>query len=108
VRATVRTQGFCALQLRLGDAHQAMLVANGTFLYRGGQPLTSAPQPTASGEPRTIELVLIRRGALVEMWVDGTRILTHSALRDEVPVGIGVCQGTATFEDVRIRELPKR
>lgn len=108
LRATIRTQAYCAVQLRLGDANQVMLVGNGTFVYRGDGPHASAPRPVVVAGANTFDVVVVRRSGVLDVWVDGDRVLTCATLRDPTTAGIGVAQGTATFEDVRIRELPRR
>jgi hypothetical protein len=105
VRARIRTPRSTALQVRLGPENQAMLV-NGVFLYRGDRPVASSEVARMDGTRRSTDFVLVRRGAMVQIWIDGVLALTTGAAGGASPVGIGVHGGEAVFEDVRVRRLP--
>jgi hypothetical protein len=105
VRARVRTENILGgVQLQLGDGCCAMLVANGTFVYRNGQGTGMSP---AAKVPMTgeVDLMLVRRGGRMEVWVDGFRLAEGPVDSAAEPVGIGFHTGRARFEDVRVRAL---
>jgi hypothetical protein len=105
VRAKVVTKDILGgIQLQLGDGCQALLVANGAFVYRNGQGTAMSP---AAKVPITGEadLMLVRRGGRAEVWVDGFRLAEGPVDGEAAPVGIGFHTGAARFENVRVREL---
>ncbi len=104
VRAHVRTPQSCALQVRLGPGNRAMLV-NGTFVYRGDKPFAFTQSPQMDPQRKETDFVLVRRGGVLEVWIDGAKALSCEASNEPAPVGIGVCGGTAVFDDVRVRAL---
>ncbi len=100
----VPTTPSLGVQVRLGDACQAMIVQNGTFLYHKGRPVGSSTARRL-GQPASIDLVLVRRRTKVEIWVDGVLVLEARLTSTVGPVGVGVAQGEARFEVVRVRAL---
>jgi hypothetical protein len=105
VRARVKTENVLGgVQLQLGDGCCAMLVANGVFVYRNGRGTGMSPQAKVpiTGEA---DLMMIRRGRRLEVWVDGIRLVEGEVDTDAAPVGIGFHTGAARFESVRVREL---
>jgi hypothetical protein len=105
VRARVKTENILGgVQIQLGDGCQALVVANGTFVYRNGAgtAMSAAARVPVSG---TVDLLMIRRGGRLEVWVDGFRLAEGPVDSEAAPVGIGFHSGTARFEDVRVREL---
>jgi hypothetical protein len=105
VRARVKTEGVLGgVQIQLGDGCQAMVVANGTFVYRNG---TGTAMSAAARVPVTgaLDLMMIRRGGRMEVWVDGFRLAEGQVDADAAPVAIGLHSGSARFEDVRVRLL---
>ncbi len=105
VRARIRTEGVLGgVQLRLGEGCCALVVANGTFVYRNGSgsAMSAQARVPVTGE---IDLVLVRRGGRMEVWVDGFRLVEGEVDAAEAPVGIGVHAGKATFVDLRVRVL---
>jgi len=104
VRAHVKTPNPAAIQVRLGPKNCAMLV-NGTFVYRSGEPAAHAPSPSIGPSRKETDLVLVRRGGVLEVWVDGAKAVSCEASNEQSPVGIGVALGTAVFDDVRVKPL---
>jgi len=105
VRARVKTENVLGgVQLQLGDGCCAPLVANGVFVYRNGTGtgMSAAARVPITG---TVDLMMVRRGGRLEVWVDGFRLAEGPVDPDAAPVGIAVHSGTARFEDVRVREL---
>lgn len=105
VRAKARVSGAAGLQLRLGKANQLMLV-NGTFVYRDGAPVAHAPWPSMSPSRKEVDLVLVRRGTELLVYVDGAKVLGLDAAAGACLPGLAVVGGAATFTDVRYRKLP--
>jgi len=104
VRAKIKTQGFCAVGVRIGDENRALLV-NGTFIYRGDTPVTSSQVAQMTPSRTDTDFVVVRRGAQLEIWIDGAKALTGPAVVGPARVGVGVALGSATFTDVRVRKL---
>lgn len=105
VRARVTTENVLGgVQIQLGDGCEALLVGNGTFVYRNGAGTAMSP---AAKVPitGTVDLMMIRRGGRLEVWVDGFKLADGPVDPGAAPVAIGVHSGTARFEDVRVREL---
>ena len=105
VRARVVTKGIGGgIQLQLGDGCCAMLVGNGAFVWRNGAGTAMSP---AAKVPSTGEadLMLVRRGSRMEIWVDGIRLAEGVVDGEASVVGIGLHSGSARFENVRVREL---
>jgi hypothetical protein len=105
VRVRIRTPAPCPIQVRLGEDNQAMLV-NGTFLYRKDQSVASSAAAVMGPGRRETDLVLVRLGETIEVWVDGARVLVAPAAGGPAAVGIGIYRGRASFESVRVRRLP--
>jgi len=82
----------------------AMLVANGTFVYRDDRP-AAAPGPKKAPPSGEVEMVVVRRGTRMQVWVDGAKMVEAEVDGSPRPVGIGVHTGTAEFRAVRVREL---
>ncbi|MHC4471231.1 MAG: hypothetical protein ACYTDY_03630 [Planctomycetota bacterium] len=109
VRARIRTENILAgIQLQLGEGCCAMLVGNGTFIYSHNRGTASSPQRTVSPNGE-VDLMLVRRGNRMEVWVDGIKRVEGTVDPAPQPVGIGFhCgqgKGTAYFADVRVRVL---
>jgi hypothetical protein len=105
VRARVVTKDvYGGVQLQLGDGCQALVVGNGTFVYRNGAgtAMNPAARVTPTGE---VDLLMVRRGNRLEVWVDGFRLAEGPVDDEAAPIAIGVHSGTARFENVRVREL---
>jgi hypothetical protein len=105
VRATIKTPSPIPVQVRLGDENQVMIV-NGTFIYRGEQPVASVGSPAMDASRTTTDVVLVRRGPTLDVWVDGVKALTGPASGATALPGIGLHRGAATFMDVKVRRLP--
>lgn len=105
VRARVITKDILGgIQLQLGDGCEALLVGNGAFVYRNGQPAGMSPAATVPGTGEA-DLMLVRRGTRMEIWVDGFRLAEGVVDGEASVVGIGLHSGSARFENVRVREL---
>jgi hypothetical protein len=104
VRATIKTTGLCALGVRIGDANRALLV-NGTFIYRGDTYVASSQTAQMTPARTDTDFVVVRRGAQLEIWIDGAKALTGPAVVGPARVGVGVALGSAKFTDVRVRKL---
>jgi hypothetical protein len=105
VRALIKTENIRGgVQLQLGEGCCAMLVANGVFVYRNGSgtAMSNARRVPGTGE---VDLMLVRRGGRVEVWVDGFRLVEGAVDEDPARIGIGFHSGTARFENVRVRVL---
>ncbi len=105
VRARIRTEGILGgVQIQLGEGCCALVVANGTFVYRNGTGSAMSAQMTvpSTGE---IDLLLVRRGQRMEVWVDGFRLAEGEVDDTPAPVAIGFHAGQATFTGLRVREL---
>ena len=105
VRAKIVTKDILGgIQLQLGDGCEALLVGNGTFVYRNGQgtAMSAAARVTPTGE---VDLMMVRRGGKLEVWVDGFRLAEGPVDGEAHVIGIGFHTGTARFENVRVREL---
>jgi hypothetical protein len=107
IRAVIKTTDFCALGVRLSDSNKALLV-NGTFIYRGADPVAHSPKAEMTPMRRDTDFVVVRRGEEMEIWIDGVKVLTGPAVRGNARVGVGVALGAATFTDVRARKLAPR
>ncbi|MHC5010564.1 MAG: hypothetical protein ACYTG6_06370 [Planctomycetota bacterium] len=104
VRVTIHTPAPLPVQVRLGADNQAMLV-NGTFLYRGDQPVVSSDVASMTSDRKTTDFVLARRRLTIYVWIDGRLVLTAPAAAGRNAVGIGIHRGRASFEDARVRRL---
>lgn len=105
VRARIVTEGIGGgVQLQLGEGCSALLVGNGTFVYRNGQPagVSSAATVPSTG---AVDLMLVRRGTRMEVWVNGIRLVEGVVDGEASVVGIGFHSGSARFENVRVRDL---
>ncbi|MEN8150301.1 MAG: hypothetical protein ABFS86_10785 [Planctomycetota bacterium] len=105
VRVRIRTRGIGAgVQVRLGKGACGMVVGNGTFIYRNDQP---AAAPGAKRVPPVgeIEIVVVRRGTRMQVWVDGGKQVEADVDGSPQPVGIAVHTGTADFLKVEVRTL---
>jgi hypothetical protein len=105
VRARIKTPGYCALCVQIGAQNRMLLVGPGTFLFRGDQGVAQSTAATMTPLKRETDFVVVRRGAELEAWIDGVKVLTGPAIRGAALVGIGVAQGSAQFVDVRVRKL---
>mgnify|MGYP002624180902 FL=1 len=105
LRARIRPSPGClGVQVRLGERCQAMLVRPGTFLFDRGQALASTPDHKLT-DGVVVDLLLVRRGDDVEIWIDGVLVLKARGASQSAPAGVGVAGGEATFEEVRVRSL---
>jgi hypothetical protein len=105
VRATVAMPSDCgAIQVRLGDGCQAMLVANGAFVWRDAGGTARNPAVRLPGRSK-VDLLLVRRGGKAEVWVDGRLAVGGPCGADPAPVGVGFVNGTAVFSEVRVRDF---
>jgi hypothetical protein len=104
VKASVRMDGPGGVQLRLGIGNQAMLLPQGTFVYRDetSHAFSGDVKLPASGR---FELAVVRKQGVFEVWVDGKRALSTTAAPGEARIGLGVVGGPVTFESVRVRPL---
>ncbi|HEX5138680.1 MAG TPA: hypothetical protein VFY93_17040 [Planctomycetota bacterium] len=105
VRARIVTEDIRGgIQLQLGGGCCALLVGNGTFVYRNGAgtAMSTARTVTPTGE---VDLMLVRRGGRMEVWVDGFRLAEGPVDGEAAPVGIGFHTGAVRFENVRVREF---
>jgi len=107
VRVKVATTGYTPVQVRFGPGNQVMFVQPGTFLFRGEQGLASDPAVQLPLGSTRLDLVVLRRGRHIQVWVDGRAALdTQAGTEGPLPVGVGINKGSAHFEDVRVRRLP--
>jgi hypothetical protein len=105
VRARILTEGVQGgVMLRLGAGCNAMVVGNGTFIYRNGRPSAMTPRRRINSDG-ALDLMLIRRGGHGEIWVDGIRMIEGEVDSIAAPVGIGIHSGMARFERLRVREI---
>jgi hypothetical protein len=107
VRVRILTPRPVPVQVRLGPANQVMLV-NGVFLYRGDEPVASSQKAKMDAERRETDLLVVRRGELIRVYVDGRWALDAPATRDEVRPGVGLHAGEAQFVDLKVRALPPK
>ncbi|MFG0317755.1 MAG: hypothetical protein ACF8XB_10815, partial [Planctomycetota bacterium JB042] len=104
IRARVRPDGGCwGAKVQLGDSCQAIVLGNGAFLYTedGGV----AHDGNAKLGAEAVELVLRRVGTEATVWLDGRKVLDGNVGAGEARVTLGVVQGAARFEEVRVRPL---
>jgi len=105
VRVRVDLSGGCgALQVRLGPGCQGMLVGNGAFVWRDGAATASNPA-VALGARREVDLLLVRRGEIAEVWVDGRQAVTGPCGTGEAPPGVGLVNGTVVVREIAVRRL---
>jgi hypothetical protein len=104
VRTTVKFGGPGGVQLRLGVGNQAMLLPQGTFVYRdeASHAFSADVKLPSSG---SFEFAVVRKNGVFEVWVDGKRALATDAAPGEARIGLGVVGGPVTFESVRVRPL---
>ena len=105
VRVRVRTRGILGgIQVRLGNGACAMLVANGTFIYRDDKPVAA---PGAMKVPRKgeVEIVVVRRGTRMQVWVDGGKQVEADVDGSPQPIAIAAHTGEADFLKVEVRSL---
>jgi hypothetical protein len=104
VRAKIIPGAGCiGVQLQLGADCQAMLTVAGTFVWKGG--IVAQDRSETLAGRAALDLVLVRRGNEVTIWLDGFKIVTGLASDEAARVGLGVAGGAARFENVRVREL---
>jgi len=105
VRAVIRPHaGSLGVALRLGDKVQALVVGNGIFHYSKAQSVAWNNEEVLGARPK-LHLLLLRRGAEMQVWLDGFLVLTSRADKRAVPIGVGVAGGAASFEDIAVRAL---
>jgi len=105
VRARIKTTGYCALSVQLGRGNRAILAGPGTFIFRDDKGMAQSGAVAMTAAKTETDFVLVRRGAELEVWIDGVKALTGPAVVGPARPGIGVAQGTATFVDVQVRWL---
>lgn len=106
IRARVTTPALCDIRIQAGKLNAATVAGNGTFLHRGADPVGSSKSPAMTADRRETDLLLVRRGGRLEVWVDGVKVLAGRDVPGEMKPGIGVAKGAATFSDVRVRRFP--
>jgi hypothetical protein len=101
-------EGCGALQVRLGPGCQAMLVGNGTFVWRDSAA-TATTADTKIGGRKEVDLVLVRRGGTAEVWVEGKQVVTGPCGPDPALPGFGAAglTGSVEFRDLAVRDLAK-
>jgi hypothetical protein len=105
VQAVIRPRaGSLGVALRLGDKVQAMVVGNGTFHYRKAQSVAWNNEEVLGARPK-LHLLLVRKGAEMQVWLDGSLVLKSRTDKRAAPIGVGVARGAATFEDVAVHAL---
>jgi hypothetical protein len=105
IQAVIRPRaGTLGVALRVGDKIQALLVQNGVFHYRKDQSLKSSGAEVLGARPK-VHFLLVRRGAEMQVWLDGSLALTSRADKRAAPIAVGVAGGAASFEDVSVRDL---
>jgi hypothetical protein len=103
VVAKVRFAGAGGVQLRIGAGNQAMLLPNGLFVFDDERCVASMPEVKLPEGGGAFEFALVRRRGVLEVWLDGTKVLSTEARTGEARAGIGLVAGTATFESVKLR-----
>jgi hypothetical protein len=115
-----RTYGDCVLaarvltpvpvpiQVRLGASNQVMLVGNGVFLHRGDTAVAMKPHPMMGPGRTETEILVLRRGDRIRVWIDGRLALDGPATTDPARPGVGLHTGEATFTDLRVRAWEPR
>ena len=107
LRAKVRVAaGTVGVQLQFGDKCQAMMTNAGLFLWNGGVRHQNREERLAP--PEVIDLLVVRRGAKVQFFVDGKKVLEGRVGADAGVPSLGVAGGRATFENVRLRRLEEK
>lgn len=106
IRARVTTAARCDIRVQAGKLNAATVAENGTFLHRGTAAVGASSSVAMTGERRETDLLLVRRGGRLEVWVDGAKVLAGRDVPGDARPGIGVANGTATFTDVRVRRFP--
>lgn len=104
IHATVQMPKSCPIELRLGAANRGLLVQS-MFLYKDETPLASSAGVSIYPDRKEADFYLVRRGDMIDLWIDGAKVLSAKGSAAPAKPGIGVNGGTATFEDVRIRRL---
>lgn len=107
VRARVLTPSPVPVQVRLGASNQAMLV-NGVFIYRGDRPVSSSQRAAMGAGRRETDLLVVRRGERLAVWVDGRFAVEGPATTESARPGVGIHTGAAEFTEIRVRSLPRR
>jgi hypothetical protein len=106
VRLRVTTTGYTPVQVRFGPEHQVMFVQPGTFLFRGERALASDATVHWPRGSATRDVVVVRRGAHLDAWVNGRKAFsTDAGPNGPLRLAVGIHKGAATFEDVRVRPL---
>jgi hypothetical protein len=80
-----------------------MLNEVGTFVWnRGVQAQDRGERLAGRAE---VDLLVEKRGRELSIWIDGFKVLQGPVAADSGSIGVGVAGGSATFENVRVREL---
>jgi hypothetical protein len=106
IRARVKTTAPCGIRIQAGGANAATLVEQGTILLRGADSVGTSTAAAMNDKRKETDLVLVRRGGRLEVWVDGAKVLAGRDVPGDAKPGIGVAKGAATFVDVRVRRFP--
>ena len=96
------------VQLRLGEGCIAMLVGNGTCIWRGRGVVAMNQQEKVRPKGK-VDLMMVRRAGTMQVWVDGIKLVEGPVDSAPHPVGIGFHagprEGSARFLDLRVRVL---
>ena len=107
VRVRISTTDYTPVQVRFGADNQVLFVWNGTYLFRGDQPVAQDPAVRLPMGSSRIDAVVARTGRRIEAWVDGRKALsTDEGTSAPQHIGVGLHKGAAKYEDVRVRRLP--
>jgi len=106
VRAKIRTEGrLTGVTIQLGEKCAAMLNWDAVYVWIGEGATARNVQDRLAPDAE-VDLMIVRRGDRLEVWVDGYRAAEGAADKTPRPVGIGFhTGGKVTFRDVRVREL---
>jgi hypothetical protein len=108
VRATIRTEGkFTGVGIQLGDGCAAMQNWDALYVWTGAQTGASARNPESRLPADTgIDLLLVRRGDRMEVWIDGSRVAAGRVDASPHAIGLAFHSGAkVTFREVRVREF---
>jgi hypothetical protein len=107
VRATIRPVSGCiGVLLRLGKDAEALVTNAGTFVF-ASDSIVAVEHADPIGAHPTLDMLMVRRGDMLSIFIDGKKILEGRVSDAKSPVGIGVAGGDASFENIRVRTLDK-